>query len=154
MVWRGHWSRTFRWFIQPMPTFLKIYIKRSKRLYLSAHSTHMPTSKYLSAHSTHMPTSKYLSAHSTHAHIKVFISTFYSCPHQSIYQHILLISPHQSIYPRVILISHIIIIIPAPSWSYGSWIYNYLCNQCYRAPLKLWVRIPLMARCTWCNIMW
>ena len=22
------------------------------------------------------------------------------------------------------------------SWSYGSWIYNYLCNQC------LWVRIP------------
>ena len=29
-----------------------------------------------------------------------------------------------------------------PSWSYGSWIYNYLCNQC-RSPLKLWVRIPL-----------
>jgi hypothetical protein len=28
------------------------------------------------------------------------------------------------------------------SWSYGSWIYNYLCNQC-RSPLKLWVRIPL-----------
>jgi hypothetical protein len=22
-------------------------------------------------------------------------------------------------------------------WSYGSWIYNYLCNQC-RSPLKLW----------------
>ena len=83
-----------------MPTFLKIYIKRSKRLYLSAHSTHMPTSKYLSAHSTH-------------AHINVFISTFYSCPHQCIYQHILLICPHQSIYPRDILISHIIIIIPA-----------------------------------------
>jgi hypothetical protein len=29
-----------------------------------------------------------------------------------------------------------------PSWSYGSWIYNYLCNQCL-LPLKLWVRIPL-----------
>jgi hypothetical protein len=29
------------------------------------------------------------------------------------------------------------------SWSYGSWIYNYLCNQCL-SPLTLWVRIPLM----------
>ena len=28
------------------------------------------------------------------------------------------------------------------SWSYGSWIYNYLCNQCL-SPLMLWVRIPL-----------
>ena len=27
------------------------------------------------------------------------------------------------------------------SWSYGSWIYNYLCNQCL-SPLT-WVRIPL-----------
>jgi hypothetical protein len=26
------------------------------------------------------------------------------------------------------------------SWSYGSWIYNYLCNQC-TSPLMLWVRI-------------
>ena len=24
-------------------------------------------------------------------------------------------------------------------WSYGNWIYNYLCNQCL-SPLKLWVR--------------
>jgi len=39
------------------------------------------------------------------------------------------------------------------SWSYGSWIYNYLCNHC-QSPLTLWVRIPLMARCTWYNIMW
>jgi hypothetical protein len=29
----------------------------------------------------------------------------------------------------------------------GSWIYNYLCNQCL-SPLMLWVRIPLRARCT------
>ena len=29
-----------------------------------------------------------------------------------------------------------------PSWSYGSWIYNYLCNQCL-LPLMLWVRILL-----------
>ena len=40
-----------------------------------------------------------------------------------------------------------------PSWSYGSWFYNYLCNQCL-SPLKLWVRTPLMARCILCNIMW
>ena len=28
------------------------------------------------------------------------------------------------------------------SWSYCSWIYNYLCNQCI-SPLKLWVWMPL-----------
>ena len=28
------------------------------------------------------------------------------------------------------------------SWSYGRWIYNYLCNRCL-SPLMLWVRIPL-----------
>ena len=33
------------------------------------------------------------------------------------------------------------------SWSYGSWIYNYLCNQCL-SPLMLWVRIMLRVRCT------
>ena len=32
------------------------------------------------------------------------------------------------------------------SWSYGSWIYNYLCYQCI-SPLKLWVRTLFMARC-------
>ena len=32
-------------------------------------------------------------------------------------------------------------------WSYGSWIYNYLCNQCL-SPLMLWVRISVRARCT------
>ena len=30
------------------------------------------------------------------------------------------------------------------SWSYGSWIYNYLCNQCLSPP-SLWFRILLMA---------
>jgi hypothetical protein len=30
-------------------------------------------------------------------------------------------------------------------WSYGFWIYNYLCNQCL-SPLMLWVRTPFMAR--------
>jgi hypothetical protein len=33
------------------------------------------------------------------------------------------------------------------SWSYCSWIYNYLCNQCL-SPLMLWVPAPIMARCT------
>jgi hypothetical protein len=31
---------------------------------------------------------------------------------------------------------------PSLPWSYGSWIYNYLWNQCI-SPLKLWVRTPL-----------
>jgi hypothetical protein len=26
-------------------------------------------------------------------------------------------------------------------WSYGSWMYNYLCNQCL-SPLTLWIQIP------------
>ena len=41
-----------------------------------------------------------------------------------------------------------------PSWSYGSWIYNYLCNQCL-PPLMLWVRISIRARCTTlCDKVW
>jgi hypothetical protein len=32
-------------------------------------------------------------------------------------------------------------------WSYGSWINNYLCNQCL-SPLMLRVRISIRARCT------
>jgi hypothetical protein len=38
-------------------------------------------------------------------------------------------------------------------WSYVSWIYNYLCNQCL-LPLTLWVQILFMARLTLCNDMW
>jgi len=33
------------------------------------------------------------------------------------------------------------------SWSYGSWIYNYICIQ-YLSLLMLWVRISIRARCT------
>ena len=40
-----------------------------------------------------------------------------------------------------------------PPWSYGIWIYNYLCNQCLSL-LTLWVWILLVVRCTWYNIMW
>jgi hypothetical protein len=32
-------------------------------------------------------------------------------------------------------------------WLYGSWIYNYLYNQCL-SPLMLWVWISIRARCT------
>jgi hypothetical protein len=39
------------------------------------------------------------------------------------------------------------------SWSYGSWIYNYIYNQC-PVTLKLRFRILLMARCTRYNIVW
>jgi len=35
---------------------------------------------------------------------------------------------------------------PSWSWSYGSCIYNYLCNQCLSSPM-LWVRISIGARC-------
>jgi hypothetical protein len=40
-----------------------------------------------------------------------------------------------------------------PSWLYGCWIYmyNYIYNL---SPLKLWVWIMLMMRCTWHKIMW
>ena len=31
---------------------------------------------------------------------------------------------------------------PSWSWSSGSWIYNYLCNQCL-SPLTVWVRTTL-----------
>jgi hypothetical protein len=36
---------------------------------------------------------------------------------------------------------------PSWQWSYGSWICNYLNNQCL-SPLMLWVRISIRARCT------
>ena len=42
---------------------------------------------------------------------------------------------------------------PSWSWSHCIWIYIYLCTQCL-SPVKLWVRIPFMASCTRCNIMW
>jgi len=38
-------------------------------------------------------------------------------------------------------------------WSYGSWIYNYLCYQCL-SPLKLWFWTLFMVRCTQYKIMW
>jgi hypothetical protein len=43
--------------------------------------------------------------------------------------------------------THISKLGPSWPWSYGSWIYNYLCNRCL-SPLMLWVRLPLRARST------
>ena len=43
---------------------------------------------------------------------------------------------------------------PSWSWSYGSWIYYYLCFQCL-SPLTLWFRIPLgrgLLNTTLCHI--
>jgi hypothetical protein len=42
---------------------------------------------------------------------------------------------------------------PLWQWSYGSWIYNYLCNQCL-STLMLWVQIPLRWGVFDTNITW
>jgi hypothetical protein len=40
---------------------------------------------------------------------------------------------------------------PSWPWSYDSWIYNYICNQCL-SPLMLWVRIAIRSmRTTLCG---
>ena len=38
---------------------------------------------------------------------------------------------------------------PSCPWSYGSWIYNYICNRCL-SPL-IWVGLPLRAKSTTCD---
>jgi hypothetical protein len=42
-------------------------------------------------------------------------------------------------------------IVKGPSWSYGSWIYNYLCNQCLSPLTGFESRSGEVA---WYNIMW
>jgi hypothetical protein len=49
-------------------------------------------------------------------------------------------------YYYVFIGCHENILGPSSSWSYGSWIYNYLCNQCL-SPLKLWVRAEKNSNC-------
>jgi len=46
-----------------------------------------------------------------------------------------------------IFVLHFIYMGTSWPWSYSSWIYNYLCNQCL-SPLMLWVWIAIRARCT------
>ena len=43
--------------------------------------------------------------------------------------------------------------VPSWSWSYGRWIYNYLCNQCL-STLKLFVWTLFMSRSTRYDIIW
>jgi hypothetical protein len=38
-------------------------------------------------------------------------------------------------------------------WCKGAVMVVIVCNRCL-SPLTLWVRIPLMVRCTWYNIIW
>ena len=51
---------------------------------------------------------------------------------------------------RVILSLQVLLGAVTWSWSYCSWIYIYLCNQC-PSPLK-WVWVPFIIRCTRYNI--
>lgn len=39
------------------------------------------------------------------------------------------------------------------SWSHGSWIFNYMCNQCLSS-LMMWARSAFIARYSRCNTMW
>jgi hypothetical protein len=58
-----------------------------------------------------------------------------------------------SVFSNVYLLYQIRYRGPSWPWSYGIWIYNYLCNQCI-SPLMLWVRIAIRTRCTTlCNKM-
>ena len=59
-----------------------------------------------------------------------------------VYSHFTLISEYNKVFIYIACNKG-----PSWWWLYGSWIYNYLCNQCL-SPLKLWVRTPFVARCT------
>jgi hypothetical protein len=50
-------------------------------------------------------------------------------------------------YPIFNDIENILKTFMSGSWTYGSWIYSYICNQCL-SPLMLWVRISIRAKCT------
>ena len=50
-------------------------------------------------------------------------------------------------FPLLTCSGHIMLLEPSWPWSYGSWICNYLCNQCL-PPLMLWNWISIRARCT------
>ena len=53
------------------------------------------------------------------------------------------INPHGCDFLPIFLITQM----TTRSWSYGSWIYNYLCTQCL-SPLMFWLRMSVRARCT------
>jgi hypothetical protein len=67
--------------------------------------------------------------------------------------HLTLNNNRSLIHCNLILIDSYLSHGPSWSWSYGKWIFNYLPNQCL-SPLKLWVRILFVVRCTRYNIIW
>ena len=78
-------------------------------------------------------------------------SNYYPYPDIHIYPP--LTSHTQLIYFMLTLIYPTITRSSSWSWSYGSWIYNYMWNQCL-SPLTLCVRITFMARCTRYSTRW
>jgi hypothetical protein len=63
------------------------------------------------------------------------------CPSQKIFYSFRVSMVSFMIKPRLSILRVILSKVWGPSllWSYGSRIYNYLCNQCL-SPLKFWVR--------------
>jgi hypothetical protein len=70
--------------------------------------------------------------------------TFFPSDIRTGYDMFLAAADSEAIYP-ILLDNGQVTTITGWSWSYGSWIYNYLCKQC-PSPLTLWVRIHL-TRC-------
>jgi hypothetical protein len=52
----------------------------------------------------------------------------------------------------LVLEIYIVLLTKGLLWSFGSWIYNYLFNQCL-SPLTLRIQILLMVKCTQDNII-
>ena len=81
----------------------------------------------------------------------IFFVTFYLLIHLAFYQliHLVSVTFLYWVFNIVLTISFSVLIIEGPPWPWsdGSWIYNYLCNQCL-SPLMLWVRISIRVRCT------
>jgi hypothetical protein len=61
------------------------------------------------------------------------------------------ILPETMIFKCAMWINYLIVTVW--SWSYSIWNYNYKCNQ-WLSPLTLWIRVPLIARCTRYIILW
>jgi len=57
------------------------------------------------------------------------------------------IGRHHYLCPLVLVSKDINLKGPSWLWSYGSCVYNYMCNQCLSS-LMLWVRISIRTRCT------
>jgi hypothetical protein len=56
-------------------------------------------------------------------------------------------NPRKLCPPCSVRYTNVKMVAPSWAWSYGSWIYNYICNQCLSS-LMLWVRISIRPRCT------